>query len=144
MTHAFSLAVFLLFWLMLACNMGVAAVFGQRTERAFAAFLLGVSLLTLVVRRIQLGPEAGLNLVTVVDWAILLIAWFLALRSDRYWPIWFAAMQSLSVITSSMAAMVKGVPHLVFSNMAAAWALPALLTMAAGTISDWAARRRSA
>ncbi|MCW1382899.1 hypothetical protein OLX02_08690 [Novosphingobium sp. KCTC 2891] len=136
MTLVFNLVVFLLFWLMLFCNLAVAFLFGRSVEKAFAAFLFGISLLTLVVRRLEPGDATGLDLVQALDWAILVIAWFLALRSDRYWPIWFAAMQTLAVVTSAVAWAVEGVPHLFFTNLAAVWALPALFTMSWGTIRD--------
>ncbi|WP_225009343.1 hypothetical protein [Novosphingobium percolationis] len=137
-----TLAVLILFWLMLLGNFAVAALFGTRIERAFATMLVVISIVMLAIS-VVVPPPLWARAGTASDWAILVVAWFLALRSDRYWPIWFAAMQSLAIITSTMAAMVTGVPHVVFSNLAAVWALPALLVMSAGTLSDWSARRRS-
>lgn len=136
-------AVLILFWVLLLGNFAVAALFGQRTERAFATMLVIVSLSVLAIGMVVPAPvwaRAGM----VSDWAIFGIAWFLALRSDRYWPVWFAAMQSLAVLTGALAEIIAGTPRLVFSNLAAAWALPALLVMTAGTLSDWKARQRSA
>lgn len=141
MEIGFDLAVFVLFWLMVICNVIIAIAFGRSTERVFATFLLVASALTLVVRRIDGGIAAGLDLVVLLDWAILVVAWFLSIRSDRYWPVWFAAMQSLSVITHGVSLMVEGVPHLIFSNLAAVWSLPALMTMSWGTIQDWRGRQ---
>ncbi|BEU99872.1 hypothetical protein [Novosphingobium olei] len=136
----FALAILILFWVMLLSNMITAMVFGQRLERGFAVLLCLISV-GMVIANALVSPAFLASIGSGSDILILLIAWILALKSDRYWPIWFAAMQSLSVITHFVSLIVDGVPHLIFSNLAAVWALPALLTMSWGTIQDWRARR---
>lgn len=136
----FTLAVMILFWLMLLGNMLTAVIFGEVLERGFAMLLCLISIAMLALG-LFIPADSWAAAGTISDIAILLVAWVLALKSDRYWPIWFAAMQSLSVITHFVSLIVDGVPHLIFSNLAAVWALPALLTMSWGTIQDWRARR---
>lgn len=140
----FSLAVFILFWLMLLCNQAVAVIFGKRMERAFAAMLCAVSAFVLAAGMVVPAHEWTI-VASATDWVILAMAVYLALTSDRHWPIWFAAMQFLAVTTAMVAQIVEEtVPRLVFTNLAASWSLPALVTMSWGTIRDWQARQQSA
>ena len=136
----FTLAVLILFWLMLLGNMATAVIFGRTLERGFATLLCMVSFVVLAIGLI-VPPDAWAGAGVFSDLVILAVAWFLAVRSDRYWPLWFAAMQSLSVVTHFVSTIVEGVPHLIFSNLAAVWSLPALMTMSWGTIQDWRARQ---
>jgi len=134
--RVFDLAVFLLFWLMLACNFAVAWTFGRRVERAFALGLVLVSVLPPAMRITFERYEWTWAVASGTDWAILAIAWYLALRSDRYWPMWFAAMQTLAVFTEVLSWAHLDTQQIVFANFAAFWSLPALLSMTCGTILD--------
>ncbi|WP_225205962.1 hypothetical protein [Novosphingobium huizhouense] len=136
----FTLAVLILFWLMLLANMASAAIFGRALERIFAGTLCLISVAVLAASA-YVAPAVLAGIGIASDGAILLLAWAVALRSDRYWPLWFAAMQSLAIVTQLVSALAVAVPHLVFTNLAAVWSLPALLLMTWGTIADWRARR---
>ena len=135
-----SVVVDILFWLILACCLAATVVFGRRTERYFVLMLVAGSIATLVANRTGAEHGGRLNIITLIDWIILAVAWGLALRSDRYWPIWFAAMQTLSVLTELASWQAVGIPHVIFSNLAAFWAMPALIMQAGGTILDWRKR----
>lgn len=135
-----SVVVDILFWLILACCLAATVVFGRRTERYFVFMLVAGSIATLVANRTGAEHGGRLNIITLIDWIILAVAWVLALRSDRYWPIWFAAMQSLAVLTELASWQAEGVPHQIFLNMAAFWSLPGLIVLTGGTILDWRKR----
>lgn len=139
----FDLAVFLLFWLMMACNLIVAFVYGRRIERAFAVMLVLLSVLVPVTRIVFGLAEWGGPLIRMSDAVILIAAWGLALRSDRYWPLWFAAMQTLAVLTELLSWARLDTQYIVFANLAAFWSLPALLAMTWGTILDRKHSRRN-
>ncbi len=128
-----------LFWLMLMCSALVAFVYGLVFERASAVSLIAISMFSLIS---SLGlPASNWHFVsTLSDWAILPVAWYFALTSDRYWPIWFAAMQTLTVVTLVITPTQIGLPHLILLNLAGFWSLPALLVMTWGTILDWRER----
>lgn len=132
----FDFAVFVLFWLIMAGNLAVAFVCGRRMERAFALMLVLLSV-SVPLARIMFGQGqwSGM-LIPVSDAVILLAAWGLALRSDRYWPLWFAAMQTLAVITEMLSWARLDTQYIVFANLAAFWSLPALIAMTWGTILD--------
>jgi hypothetical protein len=135
-----SLAVNLLFWLSIACSLAAAFVFGRRTERVFVLVLVAASIATLLANRAIPEPVGKMEVVRLIDLALFAIAWVLALKSDRFWPIWFTAMQTLSVLTEPASWQAEGIPHLIFSNLAAFWSLPGLIVLAGGTILDWRKR----
>lgn len=135
-----SLAVNVLFLLILACSILMAFAFGRRTERVFVFLLIAASVGTLLATPTGPDYQGRIDIIRLIDWVILVVAWGLALKSDRFWPIWFAAMQTLSVLTELASWHAVGIPHLIFTNLAAFWSLPALIVMAYGTMLDWRKR----
>lgn len=129
----------ILFWLNLICSVVVAFVYGFILERSVTLALILISFVSLLITIIL--PTSSMHVwFNFFDWVILLGAWYLALTSDRYWPIWFAAMQSLSILTLLIPLFHIGIPKNVFINLAGLWALPALMVMSRGTILDWRER----
>jgi hypothetical protein len=99
----------LFFWCLLAVSCGYALAKGGVTERLTSVALLLAAALTLVCYRASTRPWA------VIDWSMLAIDGILwvallgiALRSDRYWPLWMAAFQSAAVICH----FTRIIPHL--------------------------------
>jgi len=74
-----------------------------------------------------------------IDLAVLAAFIFVALRSNRFWPLWVAGLQ----LTSSMAHVMKAVDlHLLpeaYAAAAALWSYPILIILAIGT---WRHHRR--
>jgi len=132
----------LLYWTLLALTCGYALSRGQRDERIAALVCIVASIVTAFV----LSPhtarysqvESGELL---VDAAVLAVFTAVALRSDRFWPLWIAGLQ----LTTSMAHFMKLIHvDLLPQAYAAAekfWSYPILLIVAAGT---WRGRRRMA
>ncbi len=122
---------------MLIC--GYALVRGQRDERLAGCVCLLASLAT----RFAISPlhqryggiESGLLL---VDLLVLAAFVGIALKSERFWPLWIAGLQ----LTGSMAHLLKAIEwDLVPRAYAAAavfWSYPILLVLAIGT---WRAHR---
>jgi hypothetical protein len=123
-----------LYWTLLALTCGYALIRGGRDERIVAIVCLVASVLTAFV----LSPwghrysqiEAGEML---VDLTVLAVFVGVALRSDRFWPLWIAGLQ----LTSSLAHLMKGINlDLMPQAYAAAtkfWSYPILLIVAVGT-----------
>lgn len=130
-----------LYWTLLALTCGYALIRGGRDERIVAIVCLVASVLTAFV----LSPwghrysqiEAGEML---VDLTVLAVFVAVALRSDRFWPLWIAGLQ----LTSSLAHLLKGINiDLLPQAYAAAtkfWSYPILLIIAAGT---WRRQQRT-
>ncbi len=115
----------------LAGSCGVAWRWGGRDER-LAAF--GFLLATLVSRLID-GSNFGHTQIGVmaVDAALLACLVALALRSDRFWPMWAAAFQLVGT-TVHLASMVEtGDFAWAYAVGLIFWSYPVMLALAVGT-----------
>ena len=122
------------YWTLLALSCLYAMVKGGRDERIIAVICALASIITAFV----LSPwaqrysqvEAG---EMVVDLVVLASFTLVALRSDRFWPLWVAGLQ----LTSSVAHLMKGINvELLPQAYAAAtksWSYPILLILLIGT-----------
>ena len=68
-----------------------------------------------------------------IDIIVLLAFIYLALKSDRFWPIWAAAFQLLAVIIHSTMIVAASVTPWAFGTGAVFWAYPMLLALAIGS-----------
>ena len=115
---------------------------GKRDERQVGLiFVVGVVATELVLPAPELrfaGVETHLML---VDVAVFLGFGWVALRSERFWPLWIAGLQ----LTAIFGHVLKAVEVDLFSRAYAAalvfWAYPMLLILAIGT---WRGGRRRA
>ena len=75
----------------------------------------------------------------MIDLAVLASFVFVALRSNRFWPLWVAGLQ----LTSSMAHVMKAIDDrlvpLAYGAAIAFWSYPILVILAIGT---WRQHRR--
>ena len=119
---------------------GYALWRGHRDERIAAAACLAATVATRfvispVTSRYN-GIETGL---LIVDMAMFLTFLFIALKSDRFWPLWVAGLQ----LTMTMAHLLKAVELQLLPKAYAAaaifWSYPILLILAVGT---WRGHRR--
>ena len=131
----------LLYWMLLTLSCGYAAIRGGRDERVVAFVCFAASIVTAFV----LSPwalryshvESGELL---VDALVLLVFTLVALRSDRFWPLWVAGLQ----LTTGMGHLMKGI-HIDLMPQAYAaatkfWSYPILIILVIGT---WRTHRRS-
>ena len=117
-----------------------AFVRGRRDERQVGIiFVLGVIATELVLPAPQYrfaGVEIHLML---VDVAVFVAFTWVALRSERFWPLWIAGLQ----LTEVLGHILKAIDLHLFPRAYAAalvlWAYPMLLILAIGT---WRAHRR--
>ena len=123
----------LVYHLILASICGYALWRGQFDERATAIVCLAATLAT----RMALSPaaqryssvEVG---VLVVDSVTFVAFVYVALRSDRFWPLWVSGLQ----LTTTMAHFMKAIDSDLFPQAYAAagrfWGYPILLILAIG------------
>jgi len=131
-----------LYWTLLTITCGYALTRGRADERFIATVCVIASVVTAFVlsawRQRYSGIETGELLVDIVTLGAFV---FVALRSDRFWPLWVAGLQ----LTTSMSHLLKAVDlELVPQAYAAAekfWSYPILLILAIGTWRD--VRRRA-
>jgi hypothetical protein len=130
----------IIFNALLLGSCGYAWFRGRSDERVVAAICLIASLASLAVissfRTLYSGLEVG---VLTVDVVTLVGFTFVALRSDRFWPLWVSGLQ----LTTSVAHLLKVIdPTLLpiaYSAAARMWSYPILIILAVGT---WRSQRR--
>ena len=129
------------FRILLALVALYALLRGTRDERQVGIiFVIGVIATELVlppVRERFAGVEIKLMFVDLAAFAGFL---WVALRSERFWPLWIAGLQ----LTAILGHVLKAVDVHLFSRAYAAalvfWAYPMLLILAVGT---WRSARRA-
>ena len=129
-----------LYWILLLACCGYAMWQGRRDERTVAVICLVATVASLWAlppfAQRYVGLETG---VLIVDAAVLAGFLTVALRSDRFWPLWVAGFH----LTGGMAHLFKGIdvglPPQAYGAAARFWAYPILIVLAVGT---WRAHRR--
>lgn len=130
----------LLYWSILLLSCGYAMIRGRADERMVAGVCIAASVISVAVlspmsvrySTIEEGEMA-------VDLVVLAVFLLVALRSDRFWPLWITGLQ----LTTTLAHMLKAVDFklLPFAYGAAErfWSYPILVIIAVGA---WRQRRR--
>jgi len=122
----------------------VAYVFlrGGAPER-WAAAILGVGsvLSTLFISARPLRFSSVESGVFAIDVLVLVAFLILALRAERYWTLWVAALQLIGTAGHAVKLVDSHVIRLVYAFMMAFWTYPMLLCVLVGT---WRHRQRLA
>ena len=114
---------------------------GSRDERQVGVVLVvGVVATTLVLSPVAHRFSGLESSVMYVDIAVFLGFLWVALRSERFWPLWIAGLQ----LTTILGHILKAVDVHLFSRAYGAalmfWGYPIVLILAIGT---WRGRRRA-
>lgn len=107
---------------------------GGAPERVGIAIAIAASLLTLVATTSDVAQrwhhvEMGVFLVDLATFAAFLI---LALRADRFWPLWITGMHLIGIATHTAKLADPKVVPWVYANTQALWAYPILLLIVIG------------
>lgn len=130
-----------IFWALLLLTCGYALWRGRSDERTVASVCLLASLAT----RFAISPlqdryasiETGLLL---IDIFVLAAFVWIALRSQRFWPLWIAGLQLTNSISHLMKLAEFDLVPRAYGAAAALWSYPILLILAIGT---WRGDQRS-
>ena len=134
-----------IFLSLLVLSCGYALWRGNRDARVVAATCCLATLAThfaiAPLRERYTSVEEG---VLIVDGVTFLIFVLVALRSDRFWPLWVAGLQ----LTTAIGHMLKGVnidllPH-AYGAALRFWSYPILIILAVGAYRHHARARRPA
>ena len=120
-----------IFWAILLVTCGYALWRGNRYEQLAALICIAATVTSVALhaplKERYMGVEAG---DLAVDTAVLIAFVAIALRSDRFWPLWVAGLQ----LTISMSHLFKAIDlHLMPTAYAAAerfWSYPTLVIIA--------------
>lgn len=123
------------FWVFLLSACAIMFLFGQRDEQRFVFAVVAATLSTFVVNGVW-GITTALPFVAIIDVALWIFALAYVARTDRYWPIWFAGFHLNTIATEVGSILFPGALPGLYSNLAGAWALPALGAAAYGVMKD--------
>lgn len=130
----------LAFTLIVILCCGAAFWRGREYERWTAVVLLGSAAASALVETSKFWqPETG---ILFIDLALLAFLVVLALRSDRYWPLYAAAFQVIGTLIHVARFADQSVWHSAYAVASIFWSYPVLLTLMAGTWFE--ARQRPA
>ncbi|WP_309603530.1 hypothetical protein [Sphingomonas sp.] len=107
---------------------------GRSDERLAATLCVIATIAT----RIMVSPvtsryssvEAG---VFAVDLAVLVGFMFIALRSDRFWPLWVAGLQLTTILAHALKAVDFALMPQIYAAAARFWVYPIFLIIVIGT-----------
>jgi hypothetical protein len=130
----------LIFSALLFGSCGYAWFRGRTDERFVALTCITATLASTAVVSSFTTLYSGLELgILLIDIATLAAFVFVALRSERFWPLWVSGLQ----LTTSVAHLLKVIdPTLLpiaYSAAARMWSYPILIVLAVGT---WRGARR--
>lgn len=130
-----------IFWTLLFATFAYALWRGRSDERIAAT----VCVLATIATRFAISPltqrytdiEIGL---LIVDAAVLVAFVALALRSQRFWPLWIAGLQLTSSLSHLMKVIEIDLLPRAYAAAAVFWSYPILLIIVVGT---WRSHHRA-
>lgn len=131
---------FYFFWALLLLSCSYAVLRGRHSERLVAFICLGATLASHYLRSPLNERYVGLELGDVlVDFGVLLAFVAVALRSDRFWPLWIAGIQLTMSVTHVLKAIQPDLIPIAYAAAVRFWSYPILIILAVAT---YRARRR--
>jgi uncharacterized membrane protein len=131
-----------LFRILLALVALYALVRGKSDERQVGLiFVVGVIATELVLPAPAFRFASVETHLLLVDIAVFLGFTWVALRSERFWPLWIAGLQLTAIFGHVLKAVDVGLFSRAYAAALVFWAYPMLLILALGT---WRGQRRRA
>ena len=124
--------------LLAVCSFAFLA--GRRDERMVASICVLASIASVVVISPLSSRYSGLEAgVFIVDLATLAGFTFVALRSERFWPLWVAGLQLTTLMSHAFKAGRLDLMPQAYAAAARFWVYPIFLILVIGT---WRSYRR--
>lgn len=131
----------LLYWSILTLTCGYALIRGRVDERVAASMCIAASIISVLV----LSPmsvrytslEEGEMAVDLMVFAVFLMV---ALRSDRFWPLWITGLQLTTILAHLLKAIDFKLLPAAYGAAERFWSYPILIVIAVGA---WRQHRRS-
>jgi len=129
------------FRILLALVALYALIRGRRDERQVCIILVvGVLATHFVISPVSHRFAGRETHVMEVDVAVLAGFVWVALRSERFWPLWIAGLQLTTVLGHLLKAMENSLISWAYGAALVFWSYPIVLILAVGT---WRSHRRS-
>lgn len=121
----------IVFTALIVVSCGGALWFGRNNERWTAVALLASAAASAMLQTSNFfQPESGILL---VDLMLLGFLVWLALRSDRFWPLYAAGFQAVGTTIHVARLVDTSVFHSAYATAQVFWGYPVLLALLAGT-----------
>lgn len=106
---------------------------GRQEERWAAAVCVAGTATTVLVSRFVHDPFGRFEMLAFgIDLAVLVAFLVIALRSDRYWPLWVAGLQLTGTTVHLLKILEPDLMPFVFAAALAFWSYPILLLIGVG------------
>jgi hypothetical protein len=129
-----------LFWALLLAICGYAFWRGRNEERVAAGACLLATIVTVwIIPPARLRYSAMDSSQLAIDAAMLVTFVAIALRSERFWPLWVAGLQLTTSMSHLMKAIDSDLVPRVYAAAAVFWSYPILFIILVGT---WRGARR--
>lgn len=126
----------LLFWLLASVCCGFAAVYGDRSGREVAFAVMAGIAATFVVTGDDSKWMAPHLMAAAVDTLLFLALGWIALRADRWFPIWLAGLQLATVISHLGSIFAPAFAPKVYFVLQSVWAIPMFAALVIGVALD--------
>jgi hypothetical protein len=127
--------IMILIWVFLALCSFYAAALGGKTGRAGALLTVGATLATWFAQYYRPWSQTNFP-VLVIDAALLVAFYLLALRSRVYWPIWAAGFHLITVAGHAATLVSPGFSSSIYYYFNGMWAIFVQLAMVWGITVD--------
>lgn len=114
------------FWLLTLMTCVFAVCFGGRDGRWFTMIFIGSVLLTIPAQLAGTWHQTQFWL-AIVDLMLLAGLIWLMLESSRYWPIWVAACQLMTVLTHIVTLLLGNFSDRIYAGLSTVWVIPLML-----------------
>lgn len=125
-----------LFAILLFASCAYAWSAGGKEGRWTASTVVGAAVLSIPASLLDRGWSHTQLPVLGVDLLLLFALLAIALRSERFWPLWMAAFHMISVSTHVATIALPGLRPIIYFAMQSFWSLPLLLAMVVGILLD--------
>jgi len=123
-----------IYYIFLVTCCGYAIFRGSRPEYLGAAIMIVGSLSTLAIGRMVANSWTNVERgIFAVDIVALIALIYLALTSERFWPLWATAFHLLAVTIHTAMIVAPQITPWAFATGAVFWAYPMLLALAIGS-----------
>lgn len=114
------------FWILMLMTCAFAVCFGGREGRVLVLISIGAALLTIPAQLAGSWHATQIWLMIVDSGAFAGLFW-LMLHSDRYWPIWAAACQLMTVLTHIVTLLLGSFSDRIYAGLSTVWVIPLML-----------------
>lgn len=136
-----SISLVVAFWVLLVVSCGYALWRGRKYERIAAMVFICATILSILTHSPLRGRYFGVETSDLfVDSAVLVAVVAIALVSDRFWPLWAAALQLVDSMSHVLKAVDLDLVPKVYGAAERFWSYPILLILLIGA---WRQHRRS-